>query len=236
MALAVAPTVPRYIQVGPGGLWTGVAKPADGAILQVSGYASGAYDQRLIGPVMHAGSGIFIGSTIGESSFSYRPTFVDIQIETSTSKVEKVLNMEEARLMFSVAELTTNNLQLTIPIGTVTSGGDTSNKVPFGTKQQLYQAFTVGGLRLTAPTCIAFTSANRRILTNEGPYSYVFCGYAAIPVDGFDAPFSRGRETVWRLSYELIGDTVRSLGDQLFQFVVRRNPDDGPTATPPGPV
>ena len=215
-SLKSAATLPTYIQVGPGMLWTGVNKPVDGAVLLVSGNLSGVNDQRVYGPMLYTASGTFIGSTIGESTISYKPTFVDIQIETSTAKVEKVLNMEEARVSFSVAELTTANLALSIPIASTTlnAAGDSAQPA------QLRDIVKVGGLRLVRPDCIAFVSPNRRI-SAEGPYSYVFCGYAAVSTDGFDAPFSRGRETVWRLTYELIADTSRTIGDQLFQFVTR---------------
>ena len=214
-SVRTAATLPTFIQVGPGMLWTGVNKPVDGAILQVSGQASGTNDQRVYGPMLFTASGTFIGSTIGESTISYKPTFVDIMIETSTAKVEKVLNTEEARVSFSVAELSSANLALAMPIATQSSDTD-----PYSATQAR-NIIKVGGLRLVRPECIAFISPNRRIGA-EGPFSYVFCGYNAISVDGFDAPFSRGRETVWRLTYEMIADTTRTIGDQLFQWCTRR--------------
>lgn len=217
----VAPTV---IQVGPGMLWTEVTKPGDGEILSVSGNASGPQDQRLYGPVPFTLSGTFVGATIGESTFSYRPTFVDILIETSTAKVEKVLNTEEARCNFSLAELTAENVQRCMPgnpavgpVATLSTSAD-----PYASDQTRH-ILKVGGLRLVHPTCIAFISANRRINLSSGPFSYVFCGYNAVSTEGFEAPFSRGRETVWRTSFEMIADTARTLGDQLFQFVVRQS-------------
>src|SRR3990167_11022159 len=215
LVLGTPSVAPTFIQVAPGMLWADVRKPADGATLLVSGYASGQYDQRVYGPVPLTVSGTFIGATIGDSSISYRPTFVDIQIETSTAKVEKVLNTEEARCVFSVAELTAENMKQAIPVGTL-SAVDTD---PLMSPQKRH-TLTVGGLRLLAPTCIAFISPNRRIAAG-GPFSYIMCGYNAVPIDGFDAPFARGRETVWRLTYELIAATERTLGDQLFQFTVR---------------
>lgn len=211
-------TKPTYIQVGPGSLWYNVTKPGDGSTLQVSGTSAA----QLYGPVPFTESGQFLGLTIGESTYSYRPQFVDIWPETSTAKVEKVLSGEEARAMFSVAEMTISSMALSIPVGT-TSGptNDTINAIPGGGGAQKIRLLKVGGLRLTVPQCIAFISANRRATVAEGPFSYVFCGYAAIAVDGFDAPFSRGRETVWRLTFEMIADTSRTLGDQLFQFAIR---------------
>lgn len=215
-SLKTMTAAPTYIQVGPGQLWAGLNKPPDTTILAVSGYASGPMDQRVYGPAPFTASGFFVGSTIGESNVMYRPTFVDIQIETSTSKVEKVLDKEEARASFSVAELTAQNMNLAIPVGTLTSSNDPLQA------NQVQHILKVGGLRLVQPTCIAFISPNRRIGTGSGPHSYVFCGYNAVSVDGFDAPFSRSRETVWKLTYELIGDPTRTIGDQLMQFVSRQ--------------
>lgn len=221
--LQSAATQPTLIQVGPGMLWYNVTKPADGAVLLVSGYASGSQDQRLYGPVLYTLSGTFAGSTIGDSSISYRPTFVDIMIEQSVAKVEKVLNTEEARVNFALCELTAENLQATLPgalgqgpVATVTSTADAL------TSAQTVHKLTVGGLRLVVPQTIAFIAAHRRIGLASGPFSFVFCGYNAVSTEGFDAPFSRGRETIWRASYEMIADTARSLGDQLLQFSVRQ--------------
>ncbi len=208
-------TLPNYIQVGPGMLWTQVSKPADGSVLLVSGNLTGPQDQRVYGPVPFTISGIFIGSTIGDSTFSYKPTFVDIQIETSTAKVEKVLNTETATVAFSVAELTAENVNLAIPIGTVTTQTDPLMS------PQVQHNMKVGGLRLVQPQTIAFISPNRRI-SFGGPYSYVFTGYNAIAIDGFDAPFSRSKETVFKLTYELIADTARTIGDQLCCFTTRQ--------------
>lgn len=210
-------TAPTFIQVGPGMLWTNVTKPGDTATLLVSGYASGPMDQRLYGPAPFTVSGTFIGSTIGDSSITYRPTFVDIMIETSTAIVEKILNSEDARCSFSVAEMTSENMLLAVPVGTL----DAVTTDPLMSPQSRH-TLRVGGLRLVAPMCIAFISPNRRIGAGGGPHSYVFCGYAAVSTDGFDAPFSRGRETVWKLTYQLIADTSRSLGDQLCQFTTRQ--------------
>lgn len=227
-ALAAA-TSPTLINVSPGLLWYNVTKPADQTALLVSGNVSGATDQRVYGPVLVTVSGTFAGSTIGESSISYKTTFVDIQIETATATVEKVLNTESAMCNFSVAELTAENIQGTgpgsywnQPVMTLTTAagnlGGTDPLMP----GQVRHAITVGGLRLVAPQCIAFISPNRRIgLAGIGPFSYVFCGYNAVSTAGFDAPFSRGKETVWKVTYEMIADTTRTIGDQLFQFVVR---------------
>jgi hypothetical protein len=223
-SLQSASTSPTLIQVGPGMLWSNVSKPADGDILLVSGNVSGATDQRVYGPVLYTISGTFMGSTIGESNISYNTSFVDILIESSTAKVEKVLNTEEARCTFNVAELTAENLRDTLPgsywnqpVATLTTGTDPL--MP----QQVQHRIKVGGLRLVAPQCVAFISPNRRIgLVGTGPHSYTFVGYNSVSTEGFDAPFSRGRETVWRVSFEMISDTSRTIGDQLFQFTVRQ--------------
>lgn len=223
-SLQSAATQPTLIQVGPGALWTQVTKPADGAFLLVSGNVSGATDQRVYGPVLYTISGTFVGSTIGESMFGYRPTFVDIFIETSTAKVEKVLNTEEAYAQFSVAELTAENFRDTLPgsywnqpVATVTTSND-----PLMAGQVRHNA-TVGGLRLVNPQTIAFISANRRIGLGSGPFSYVFCAYNAVSTEGFEAAFSRGKETVWRVRYDCIADTARTIGDQLFALTVRQS-------------
>lgn len=206
---------PTYIQVAPGMLWVDIRKPGNGQVLLVSGYLSGPMDQRVYGPAVVAVSGAFMGATIGDSNFSYRPTFVDIKIEQATATVEKVLNTEEARAAFAVSELTSENLLQTIPVGTLTSQAD-----PLQAGQTV-RMLTVGGVTLLAPKCIAFISPNRRISAG-GPFSYVWCAYNAVPVDGFDMPFSRGRETVFRLTFEAIAATERSIGDQLFQFSTRQ--------------
>ncbi len=223
-SLGTAATSPTLIQVGPGMLWNNVTKPADGAILLVSGNVSGATDQRVYVPVLYTVSGTFMGSTIGQSQISYKPTFVDITIEQSTAKVEKVLNLEEAHCTFAVAELTAENIQAGLPgsywnqpLGTVSSAAD---PLMAGQTDHILK---IGGLRLVAPQCIAFISPNRRIgLVGTGPYSYVFCGYNAIGTEGFQAAFSRGKETVWNVGFEMISDTSRTIGDQLLQFVVRQ--------------
>lgn len=216
-----AATQPTLIQVGPAAVWVNILpKPADGAFLVVSGYASGAQDQRVYGPAPVVASGTFLGSTVGDSTASYKPSFVDINIETSTAIVEKVLNTETARVNAAVAELTAENVQATLPgsfnnqpVATLTTA--LSPTEPGRTQHRL----TVGGLRLVAPMCIAFISPNRRIgLAGVGPFYYVLCGYNAVPTEGFEAPFSRGKETTWRASYEMISDTSRTIGDQLFQF------------------
>lgn len=224
LAVRSAATTPQLIQVGPGFLWTGMRKPADGAIFLVSGQASGVNDQRVYGPMVFNVSGTFIGSTIGESGIAYRPTFVDILIESSTAKVEKVLNTEEARCTFAIAELTAENVQNTLAgsgtnsVATLSTGAD-----PLAANQIMH-TIKVGGLRLLDPQCIAFISPNRRIsAAGTQIFSYVFCGYNAISTEGFDAAFSRGKETVWRVAYEMIADTGRTIGDQLFQFTVRQS-------------
>ena len=221
--LQTVATAPTVIQCGPGMLWANVTKPADGDTLAVSGNASGAQDQRIYGPVPFTLSGTFMGATIGESNISYRPTFVDIDIETSTATVEKVLNSEEARCNFALAELTAENLRDSLP-GAVGQGPVATLKTvdadPYMSSQYRH-TITVGGLRLVQPQCIAFISANRRINLASGPFSYVYVGYNAVSTEGFEAPFSRGGVTVWRASYEQIADVSRTLGDQLFQFTVR---------------
>jgi hypothetical protein len=190
----------------------------------VSGNVSGATDQRVYGPVLYTVSGTFLGSTIGQSQISYKPTFVDITIEQSTAKVEKVLNLEEAHCTFAIAELTAEKVQQTMPgsywnqpLATVTTQTD-----PLMSGQTDH-ILKIGGLRLVDPQCIAFISPNRRIgLAGTGPYSYVFCGYNAVGTEGFQAAFSRGKETVYNAGFELISDTARTIGDQLCQFVVRQ--------------
>jgi hypothetical protein len=220
-------TRPTYIQVGPGVLWTGVRKPPDDptstgvGVLAVSGYQSGPMDMRLYGPALFTVSGVMAGATIGDSTFSYKPTFVDIGIETSSALVEKVLNMESSTCAFSIAELTSENMVLAIPVGTNQISNDPLNFIPGTTTPQIQHTIKVGGLQLTAPQCIAFISPNRRIAQNSGPFSYVYCAYNAVGVDGFDMPFSRGKETVFKLTFEAIADVTRTLGDQLFQFTAR---------------
>ena len=219
-----AGTTPNLIQVGPGLLWTNVDQPGASTVYPVSGHAAThVQDQRVYGPAPVSVSGTFIGSTIGDSTCSYRTNFVDILIETSTAKVEKVLDTEEAYCGFNVAELTAENLQRTLP------GGNTGDPIAtLATSADAYQAgqtahfLTVGGLRLVEPMTILLISPNRRVALASGPFSYVFCGYQAVSVEGFDAPFARGRETVWRTNFECIADTRRNIGDQLFQFAVRQ--------------
>lgn len=225
--LQTATTAPTQIQVGPGALYNNVTKPADGAVLQVSGYASGAQDQRVYGPALFTVSGTFVGSTIGESGISYKPQFVDIKIETATATVEKVLDQEESSCSFSVAQLTTENFQSVLPgsyWGQPLMTTSTSND-PLtgwnGSVTQVMHVGRVGGLRLVDPMCIAFISANRRIGLPQGPFSYVYCGYNAVSTEGFDAQFARGSVTMTKVRYEMLSDQTRSIGDQLFQFVTR---------------
>lgn len=223
-SLKTMATVPRLIQVGPGFIWFNVDKPADGATLAVSGYASGSMDHKVYGPALFTASGTFGGATIGESGLAYKVQFVDINIESSTAKVEKVLMSEEARVSVSMAELTAENFSATMPGNAVNpiAALKATTADPLSATQFRHTA-TVGGIRLVDPQCIAFISPNRRIgATGSDIFSYVFCGYNAISVEGFDTAFSKGKETVWRVVYELIADTGRTIGDQLFQFTVRQ--------------
>ena len=222
-SLQSASSSPNLIQIGPAMLWTNVTKPADGALLLVSGNVSGATDQRVYGPVLYTISGTMVGSTIGTSTMTYKPTFVDVMVEQSVSIVEKVLNTESASVQAAIAELSAENMQQTAPgsywnqpVATVTSTTD-----PLQAGQTAHK-LAIGGLRLVAPQCIAFISANRRIGLSTGPFSYTLCGYNAVSVDGFTLPFERGKETVYSTKFDFIGDTSRSIGDQLLQFVVRQ--------------
>lgn len=219
---------PNQIQVAPGILWTQLTKPPDGYALLVSGVVSGAQDQRVWGPLPVTISGRPLGATIGDSGFSHRITFVDIMIEQALAKVEKVVNTEEAHCTFSVAELTAETMRDALPgsywnqpVATLYTTGNMGGADPL-MPAQIRHTITVGGLRLAAPQTIAFISANRRIGLSSGPFSYVFCAYNAIGTEGFDAPFSRGKETVWRLGYEVIADLARTIGDQLWQCCVRQ--------------
>lgn len=223
-SLQTVATTPNLIQVGPATLWTNVTKPADGALLLVSGNVSGAQDQRVYGPVLYTISGTMVGSTIGSSTMTYKPTFVDVQIEQNVAIVEKVLNTESASVQAAIAELTAENMQQAAPgsywnqpVATVSSTAD-----PLQAGQTAHK-LTIGGLRLVAPQCIAFISANRRIGLASGPFSYVLCGYNAVSVDGFTVPFERGRETVYSTKFDFIADTTRSIGDQLLQMVIRQS-------------
>ena len=214
---------PTLIQVGPGLLYTNVTKPADTATLLVSGQASGANDQRVWGPLLYTVSGTFAGSTIGQSNISYSTTFVDIDIEQALTPVEKVLTREDARIVASIAELSSERLQETSapsnyfsPVATL----KTIDADPLMSSQYRH-TITVGGIRLVEPQCVALISANRRISVAAGPYSYVFCCYNAVSTEGFDIPFSRGGHSVWRVTFEALADTARTIGDQLFQLTVR---------------
>lgn len=225
-SLQAAAQNPTYIQVGPASLWVNVTPPADGQPLLVSGQLSGVNDQRLYGPLPYTISGTFVGSTIGESTMSYTATFVDILVENNTAIVEKVLNTEAARVDFSLAELTAETAQATAfpgsywnqPVATLTSTAD-----PLQAGQQRH-TLTFGGLRLVDPQCVAFISANRRIsvaASGTGVYSYVFCGYKAVSTEGFTVPFSRGRESVYRCSFQFLGDPSRTVGKQMAEWTCR---------------
>jgi len=170
-------------------------------------------------------SGTYVGSTIGESTISYRPTFVDIEIETALGRVEKILDREEGHVLATVAELTAENVQRTLP-GTFWDPIATLKTVDADPLMagQFRHTITVGGIRLVAPQTIALISPNRRIsATGTTIFSYVFCAYAAVSSAGVEIPFARGRSSVWRVDYELLEDTSRSIGDQMFQFTVRQN-------------
>lgn len=223
--MATVPTIqsgsitPNLIQVGPGMLWYDVTCPGDGQILQVSGQGSGVNDQRLFGPLPYTLSGTFAGSTIGDSTIAYKPQFLDIMIEQSPTKVEKVLTAEETRISFSVAEMTAENIKASVPIATLSTSAD-----PMAFTTQVRHIVKAGGLRLVEPTTVAFIAANRRISqTGTNIFSYVFCAYAAVASEGFDAPFSRGKESVWRAVWDCIANPGRTLGDQVWQFVVRQS-------------
>ena len=212
-------TAPQFIHVGPGLLWTDTRKPAMGEILLVSGFVNGASAQRLYGPLPYTVSGTFVGSTIGESVLHYAPRFIDIMLDTQPAPVDRILTHEEMRVAFNVAELRASQLALAAPFAGATP---TRTLDPLMAAQQR-ETLSVGGLRLVQPRTLLFVSPHRRI-DNGGPvYSYTFCGYNAVPIDGFDVPMARRRETVWRLTYELLADLTRPPGDQLFQFTMRQS-------------
>lgn len=150
------------------------------------------------------GSGTEIGLTQGDTLFLYKPEQKLIEAEQANGYVATFTVNERAAIEFTCLEQNYFALQQAFNnVGKESvAGGD---------------AFYFGGgnnIMQPATTCVMVTS-----IQPQAPTKFKIAQlYKVATIQGFEIPFSRTKESMYKVRFEALQDLTRTAGDQMGYF------------------
>jgi hypothetical protein len=149
-------------------------------------------------------TGTEAGYTTGPAQFMYKQEKKPIDVEQSLNPVDVYVSTETCSLQFEAMERTFATLQLAFD--NVASVNDANKHLFYGGDATALQSvFT---------TCTVLTSRQRINTT----LFEVLAIYKAYSVDGIALPYTRTKESTYKVTMQGLIDISRVVGDRLFQW------------------
>jgi hypothetical protein len=145
--------------------------------------------------------GTHVGSTIGVATVEYRPTVNTVDVEQAFGGVAPYISAEAGTLRWTIGEATYQNVQAALGQATHTVQSSTD-------------VLKLGGNTDVPNTCIAIVSH----LADAPTQCVWLCVYHAVSMEGGTISFARGTTRAFQVTYNMLADVNRSIGDQLFQY------------------
>lgn len=198
----MASTDVQKIHIGEGDVWIGGTAPTAGSDpTDPTAGTPSALNAMTAGFAAPTSGGTYVGSTQGAATFTYRPSFYQVETEQSYAPVITTPSTEECTLGITVLEVTYQNIKNAF--GQVKTRVSGSDGVVYG-----------GGLRVVP---VAVTSMLSRKRTGAGYFLItIYQGYSR---EGAQVGFERRAESRMPITIHGLADPTRPEGDQLFQIV-----------------
>lgn len=183
---------PGRIHGGGARLFVGITAPTTGTPPTLMGHTDGV-----------PASGTDVGATEGDTTFRYKAEKKSIPAEQSLADVDVMTISEMAEFEFTAKEQTYVTLQRAFDnIGTVSDSS----------KELFYAG---NGTNILAPRTEAVMLTSRQ---RNAPTKFIVTViYKAFSVNGYEMPFKKNGESVFKVLLRGLADTSRDAGDQLFQ-------------------
>ena len=181
------------IHVGPARVFIGTAAPASGAPPTWATHTNGI-----------PADGEEVGYTTGNTVFTWGTEKSDIESEQALGVVDQYITKENATLEFEAQERVYKTMKIAF---------DNIGSVDDATRQGFYGGG--GGTILNVQYTTVFLSSLRRDLA--GKYEILFI-YKAVSMQGMVLTYSRTTPSTYKIQLRCLPDSVRTVGDQIFQF------------------
>lgn len=152
-----------------------------------------------------------VGATSGGTTLTYSPKFFDLTVDQlGSTVVKKVLQGEEAKLAFGIAERGLSRLKLAIPFGTIYGTGSSES---FGV------GVNAGGDMLDNSVKLRLHPINTRGTNGTDDEDYIdddITVWKAGSADAVEFPYSSDQVRVYKVTMTLFPDFDQSAGRYLF--------------------
>lgn len=187
------------IHQGPGKLYLNCSVPVVGSRLLID--AAGEPTE---------GTPVFAGATEGATTLGLAPKLDKIEADQVSAAIDVVMTGEVESLEVTMKESDLAKLKYFIQHGTFSTGTDTG--LPTGA--QAFEEITFGGILAIPKTSVAVISPRRDVAGPPGKF-VVSQLYSAYQVEAVQLPFSRGKETTYKVKFEGLAVVTRANGDQV---------------------
>ena len=187
------------IHQGPGKLWLNCTVPAADHRLLID--AAGEPTE---------GTPVFVGATEGAATLALAPKLDKIEADQVSAAIDVVMTGEVESLEVTMKESDLAKLKYFIQHGSFSTGTDTG--LPAGA--QAFEEIKFGGILAIPKTSVAVISPRRDVAGSPGKF-VVSQLYSAYQVEAVQLPFSRGKETTYKVKFEGLAVVTRASGDQV---------------------
>ena len=184
------------IHQGPGKLWLNCSVPVAGSRLLID-----------VNGVPTQGSPIDAGATEGATTLALGPKLDTIEADQFDAPIDVVMTGEVDSIEVTLKESDLAKLRYFVQHGTYSSGTDAG--LPAG--RQAYEELSFGGVIAVPKTSVAVISP-RRDVVEKFVVSQLYSAYQA---EAVQLPFSRGKETTYKVKFQGLAITTRASGDQV---------------------
>jgi hypothetical protein len=176
-------------------LWLNVAVPASGSNLIID--ATGTPTE---------GSPVYGGAINGATTFSPSAKIDLVECDQEDLPIDAILTAEVAEIDVEMMESDLAKLQYYLLHATYTTSTDT--RLPAGA--QNIEKLTFGGIVPITKRSIAAISMRR-----DASNKYVIAQlYSAVQMEAIKLPFTRKKETTYKVKFSALAVTTRSVGDK----------------------
>lgn len=185
-----------------GGVSAG-SPPVWGTALYNSVADGGAvWELRALGPTY-----TFAGASRGAATVPLSPKNMPIPTDQTTAPIDAVMTAEVESMEVELLESDLYKMQNYMTQGTFATGTDTG--LPAGS--QSYEEIAFGGVRTVPKMSIALISPRRDVVNKY----VVIQLYRAFQADTIQLPFTREKETLYKVKFEGLWDDYRPVGDKV---------------------
>jgi hypothetical protein len=183
----------NQIHTGPARVYIDVTAPASGTPPTWMSHTNGI-----------PATGTDAGATLGDTVFTWTPEYTDLEAEQVMGTIDKFVSKESATIEFEAEERTYALIKRAF--GNIGAVDD-------GTRMGFYGGG--GGSILQTTYTTIFLSSPRRDLAAK--YE-ILVAYKCINAAGIPLTYARSKPSTYKMTFQCLPDTTRSVGDMTFQF------------------